>query len=386
MNASGGGQGGSGQERWADFMNQNATGLYDGSADGERTIVRKVAGSAATSTLSIRDLSGKILCDVEYGGTTWSWKKDDVYREGLLLASQARDLGLRHYHLDHLGSLRLVTDRTGERVALFHYRPYGQEVVSSAQNPIERLRFTGHERDLGAATTAGDDLDYMHAHHYAPILARFTSIDLLRGNARRPQSRNLFAYADNNPVNAVDLFGPSAPAPTPTLGPPAPAEKPCDGSEGPCQPKTSPPKDPKRRKAPPADLATLKECIANPVGCVRRLFAGFAGPMLIEPDALGPMGQAMEDAEKVTMVLSGPGRVPKKSAPNSIYEERNPDETVRSRLFYNAEGQRISHQDFDHLHDQLGWHEHRLEYGGSGPVATSIVFLPPRYDNEPTDP
>lgn len=225
--------------------------VNDYSAGGERTVIRNVVGTTATYTISIRDLGGKVLRDVEYNGTSWSWKKDYVYRDGLLLASQAKNEGYRHYHLDHLGSPRLVTDRTGERLALFRYWPYGQEVVSGNQDTSERMRFTGHERDLGAASSTADDLDYMHARHYGPILARFTSLDLVRGSARRPQSWNLFSYAGNNPIVAVDPFGLSAQK---TTGP-TPTPKPCDGSDQPCQAPT-PPQSQETAEPPPQPTPT----------------------------------------------------------------------------------------------------------------------------------
>jgi len=235
--------------------------IDDHSADGERTVIRNVVGTTATYTFSIRDLGGKVLRDVEYNGTSWSWKRDYIYRDGLLLASHARNEGYRHYHLDHLGSPRLVTERTGERLALFRYWPYGQEVVSGNQDTSERMRFTGHERDMGALTSTADDLDCMHARHHGPILARFTSLDLVRGSARRPQSWNLYTYANNNPVASVDLFGLAAKVT------PIPSPKPTDGSDQvpePPAPKPAPLPTPTPRE--PAEPEPLDPVIQTPAG------------------------------------------------------------------------------------------------------------------------
>jgi RHS repeat-associated protein len=69
------------------------------------------------------------------------------------------------------------------------------------------MRFTGHQRDTQGTTTQADDVDYLHARYYNPTIARFLSIDPVRGNPRTPQSWNLYAYVQNNPVNATDPDG-----------------------------------------------------------------------------------------------------------------------------------------------------------------------------------
>jgi len=47
----------------------------------------------------------------------------------------------------------------------------------------------------------------MHARSFAPILARFTTVDPVRGDPRRPQSFNLFAYVQGSPVKYADPKG-----------------------------------------------------------------------------------------------------------------------------------------------------------------------------------
>ncbi|MEP0774661.1 MAG: hypothetical protein HRF46_09920 [Acidobacteriota bacterium] len=142
---------------------------------------------------------------------SWAWRKDHVWRDGHLLASVSASEGLRHYHLDHLGSPRLLTDRCAERLASWQLWPFGLDPQGQAggggQHP-ERMRFTGHERDLHLADRASDDLDYMHARYYSPLLARFLNVDPGRDNdLRAPQSWNLYAYVRNNPVRLLDLDG-----------------------------------------------------------------------------------------------------------------------------------------------------------------------------------
>jgi RHS repeat-associated protein len=72
------------------------------------------------------------------------------------------------------------------------------------------MKFTGHERDLGVLGSNVDDLDYMHARYYRPLVGRFLSVDPLL-NAKRaqknPQSWNRYAYVESNPQRFADLDG-----------------------------------------------------------------------------------------------------------------------------------------------------------------------------------
>gem|GEM_PF-3433999 len=171
-------------------------------AEGERLFVR----DGTTYLFTLRDLGGNVVREFEYtasGG--WRWKRDNIFRGGLLLASEARGEGIRHYHLDHLGSPRLVTNRCGEKLTLFATSPFGKD--PTATQSAERMRFTVHERDVGQLTDVLDDIDYMHARSYSPRLGRFTGIDLLRGNPFAPRTMNLYAYVVANPMRFFDPHG-----------------------------------------------------------------------------------------------------------------------------------------------------------------------------------
>ncbi|NJL30026.1 MAG: hypothetical protein HC897_20095, partial [Thermoanaerobaculia bacterium] len=110
-----------------------------------------------------------------------------------------------HFHPDHLGTPRQITNASGVQVALHSYYPFGQEATDPAQTAFTK-KFTGHERDTNGTGTAGD-LDYMHARYCSPTLGRFLSFDPIGGNPRAPQSWNRYAYALNSPMNYTDPEG-----------------------------------------------------------------------------------------------------------------------------------------------------------------------------------
>jgi RHS repeat-associated protein len=195
-------------------------------ADDERIAIRQ----GVSWTWMIRDQRGKVLREftsLESGSgpnltmTNRQWAKDYVWRDGLLLATVSPS-GTLHYHLDHLGTPRLITDSNGVKVAEHAYYPFGAEInLMPHENPEEAMKFTGHERDLVAGD--GHTLDYMHARYYAASLGRFLSVDpsefwqvrnddgagqeKLRRQLKRPQVWNRYPYVSNSPMNATDPDG-----------------------------------------------------------------------------------------------------------------------------------------------------------------------------------
>jgi RHS repeat-associated protein len=159
-------------------------------------------------TYALRSADGKVLREFTRLPTapTWAWK-DYVHREGQLLASVDNAGSVKHFDLDHLGTVRLTTDANG--VATKHdYWPFGEEYTSAADG--EQMKFTGHERDLGVLGDSADDMDYMHARYYRPGLARFLSVDPKlnrRAAAKNPQRWNRYSYTAGNPLKYVDPNG-----------------------------------------------------------------------------------------------------------------------------------------------------------------------------------
>jgi RHS repeat-associated protein len=232
---------------------------YVYTADDERIGIRQ----GASWTWTVRDPGGKVLREFAATESTpltltsTQWSKDYVWRDGLLLASVApvtpgsSTLLTYHYHLDHLGTPRLITDSNHVRVAEHAYYPFGSEFsVTPHESPEEAMKFTGHERDIVAGNYL--TLDDMHARYYTASTGRFLSVDPLEGNSSKPQSLNRYAYVLNNPGNLVDPFGLEDILPTLTN----PVE--CGSPENPCNIDV-PGDDPTKSKKPKLQLPTPRQ-------------------------------------------------------------------------------------------------------------------------------
>ena len=188
--------------------------MYD--ADDERvwSFQPPVNGLARFDRWTLRGLDGKVRRLVELYGDNWTnawggsnlWE-DYIYRDGTLLAAYMSNLQQHHMDVDHLGTPRLITNAGGGQPTYHVYLPYGVEATPFNQDQ-ERMKFTGHERDLADPTSPADDLDYMHARFTNPTTGRFLTIDPSpSAKTQNPQSWNLYAYTWNNPLRYLDSNG-----------------------------------------------------------------------------------------------------------------------------------------------------------------------------------
>ena len=191
----------------------NAQYIY--TADNERIAVYGLG----TWTWTLRDLANHPLREFTSSdtATTWgtanlTWTRDYVWRGNALLASEARTspadptIVTEHFHLDHLGTPRLVTNGSGGKVGVHSYYPFGGEIdLNPFEAPESELKFTSHARDTGRG--GGLSLDYMHARSYTATIGRFLSVDSGEAEFERPQTWNRYSYALDTPLVYVDPDG-----------------------------------------------------------------------------------------------------------------------------------------------------------------------------------
>ena len=113
---------------------------------------------------------------------------------------------VRHYHLDHLGSVEVISDQNAAVQRQIRYRAYGEvrgyyDGSNSQVLPTETTRqtFTGYESEV--QVEAGKGLQYARARYYDPELGQFLSHDPM-GQYLSP-----YAYGPGDPLNGEDPTG-----------------------------------------------------------------------------------------------------------------------------------------------------------------------------------
>jgi RHS repeat-associated protein len=132
-----------------------------------------------------------------------------------VMAGTASGEGVKWLVQDHLGSTRMVVDRTGSLggIKRHDFAPFGEELVAGVgirsasigySADSVRQRYTGYERD------GETGLDFAQARYFSNSQGRFASIDPLYYQAMMaidPQRFNLYAYSRNNPLKFIDPDG-----------------------------------------------------------------------------------------------------------------------------------------------------------------------------------
>jgi RHS repeat-associated protein len=194
------------------ILNENWTNVYD--AGGHR-----VAKGQVPSGSSCYTGTGFVPSETDVLGqngeqfstlTPSGWQSTNVYANGQLLATYEGS-GVYFALNDWLGTKRVVTDGTGKTVDTYKSLWYGDALSPSSGGPSDH-HFTGKLRDPQSG------LDYFGARYYASNMGRFMSPDwnddpvpVPYADLTNPQSLNLYAYVNNNPLSGTDPRGHSDP-------------------------------------------------------------------------------------------------------------------------------------------------------------------------------
>lgn len=100
---------------------------------------------------------------------------------------------------DGLGSVRGEVDADVLVEGIRHFGAYGADYgeQGSISTPFG---YTGEQTD-------GNDLVYLRARYYNPVMGAFTRLDPEEGRSRNPVTLNRYAYVGGNPVNRSDPTG-----------------------------------------------------------------------------------------------------------------------------------------------------------------------------------
>ncbi|MFZ0869009.1 MAG: RHS repeat-associated core domain-containing protein [Candidatus Sulfotelmatobacter sp.] len=182
--------------------------LYDG--DGQRVAKCTSTGQSSTcpttstGTIYFRNLGNESVLETDLSGNV---QNEYIFFNGNRVVRSDSSYGLHYYFHNHLMTTEVVTNAVGSLPPQqdVDYTPYGI-VIDGA--PSERYLFTGKERDSESG------LDYFGARHYASTMGRFMTPDwsgypdpVPYADLENPQTLNLYAYVENNPLNATDPDG-----------------------------------------------------------------------------------------------------------------------------------------------------------------------------------
>jgi RHS repeat-associated protein len=196
---------------------QNAVGSsfgYTYDAEGIRVSKGSLSTFNCTATYTLKDvylvdLAGDQVTELN---GTYAWTHSNVFAHGQLIATY--DPKGTHYHFDDiLGTRRVQASANGATEETCTSFPFGDGLscgatsASTADDATEH-HFTGKERDAESL------LDYFGARYYSSPNGSFISPDwssstvpVPYADMNNPQSLNLYAYAQNNPITHEDLTG-----------------------------------------------------------------------------------------------------------------------------------------------------------------------------------
>jgi RHS repeat-associated protein len=184
--------------------------VYDG--DGQRVekctqgATPGTCASGATGTLYWRGLSSDPLSETDLAGNV---QNTYVFFGGQRVARRDSAGAIHYYFSDHLGTHGVVENATASACEqdIDHY-PYGGVEHDYCVAVPQNYKFTGKERDSESG------LDNFGARYDASSLGRFMTPDwsakaepVPYAKIENPQTLNLYAYVENNPLRYVDVDG-----------------------------------------------------------------------------------------------------------------------------------------------------------------------------------
>jgi RHS repeat-associated protein len=214
------------------LLTATSGGSYTYNADGKRVKLTSVG----QETWQVYGMGGKLLAEYNTNGSAVSPRKEYGYRNGQMLvvwdSNESGNQQLQWLVQDHLGSTRMVIDRSGSLTGITRhdFLPYGEELFAGVgirnasfgySSDSIRQKFTGKQRD----TETG--LDFFEARYFSSVQGRFTSPDEFNGgpdelyyfaskasdnptfyaDLATPQSLNKYQYTYNNPLKYTDVDG-----------------------------------------------------------------------------------------------------------------------------------------------------------------------------------
>jgi RHS repeat-associated protein len=170
--------------------------VYD--ADGNRVrTTTTLPGQPPVAVDYLVDTSGslsQVVAESVAGALTAYYVRADD------LVSITRGSGTRFYHADGLGSIRALTDETGQVTDTYQYSAFG-ELLAHTGTDTQPYAFTGEPLDPNVGW------QYHRARWMDTTAGRFVGMDPVASNALQPLTLLRYGYAAANPTNVSDPTG-----------------------------------------------------------------------------------------------------------------------------------------------------------------------------------
>lgn len=134
--------------------------------------------------------------------TSGSYDFTYVKHEGQLIAQKNPDSSKIYIHPDHLGSVSVVTNQSGDILETSEYSPFG-EILDGGETT--KYQYESKEFD-----SVVGDYDF-HFRKYKSEWGLFTQPDSIISNVYNPQALNRYSFELNNPYSRIDPDGHIAP-------------------------------------------------------------------------------------------------------------------------------------------------------------------------------
>jgi len=167
----------------------SGTYTYDG--EGKR-VSKTIAG---VTTSYVYDVGGGLPVLLDDGTQKYVWGAG-----GLAESVNKTSGAVAVYHTDGLGSVRALSDSTGNVIQTYQTDEFGVPTAIQGAS-TQPFGFTGEQTDPASGTS------YLRARMYDPGVGRFLQRDPASGEPIAPLSLNQFTYALNNPLDFTDACG-----------------------------------------------------------------------------------------------------------------------------------------------------------------------------------
>jgi RHS repeat-associated protein len=173
------------------------THAYDADGNRVRTEITPTNGPPTVTEFLVdpSDELSQVVADTDGLGNVTAY-----YVRGDDLLAVLRPTGVRFFHADGLGSIRLLTDELGAITDTYTFSAFGELLEHAGSDPNAYL-FAGEQLDPNSG------FYYLRARWMDTGAGRFISVDPLNGRPFEPLTLHKYLYANADPANRIDPTG-----------------------------------------------------------------------------------------------------------------------------------------------------------------------------------